>query len=221
MGWFEFALAYVAFFLSHSLPVRPPLRPRLQARLGSVGFTLVYSALSLAVLAWLIAAAGRAPHVALWDWAPWQVHVPLTVMGPVCLILALSIGRPNPFSFGGARNDLFDPARPGIVRLSRHPLLAALALWAATHVVPNGDLAHVILFGTFAAFALLGGRLVDRRKRREIGSEWQRMRDRVADAPLLSATPSGGTLLRLAAGVALYGALLFAHPFLFGISPLP
>ena len=113
MGCFEFSLAYVVFFLSHSLPVRPPLRPWLQARLGVSGFTLAYSALSLAALAWLIVAAGRAPHVTLWDWAPWQVHVPLTVMGPVCLILALSIGRPNPFSFGGARNDRFDPARPG------------------------------------------------------------------------------------------------------------
>ncbi|MAU44069.1 MAG: NnrU family protein [Yangia sp.] len=221
MGWLEFALAYVMFFLSHSLPVRPPLRPWLQGRLGSVGFTLAYSALSLAVLAWLISAAGRAPHLALWNWAPWQFHVPLIVMGPVCLILVLSIGRPNPFSFGGARNDQFDPARPGIVRLSRHPLLLALALWAAAHVVPNGDLAHVILFGTFAAFALLGGRLIDRRKRREMGPEWQRMRDRVADAPLVSASPSGGTLLRLAAGIALYGALLWAHPFLLGVSPLP
>ena len=220
MGWFEFALAYAVFFLSHSLPVRPPLRPWLQARRGAFGFTLAYSALSLAVLAWLIGAAGRAPHVPLWDWAPWQAHAPLLVMGPVCLILALSIGRPNPLSFGGARNDLFDPARPGIVRVWRHPLLLALALWAAAHVVPNGDLAHVILFGTFAAFALLGGRLIDRRKRREMGPEWQRMRDRVADAPLLSASPSRGTLLRIAAGGALYGALLWAHPFLFGVSPL-
>ena len=133
----------------------------------------------------------------------------------------MSIGRPNPLSFGGARNDLFDPARPGIVRVWRHPLLLALALWAAAHVVPNGDLAHVILFGTFAAFALLGSRLVDRRRRCEMGPEWQRMRDRVVDAPLLSAAPSWGTLLRLAAGIALYGALLWAHPFLFGVSPLP
>ena len=173
------------------------------------------------MLAWLIGAAGRAPHVPLWDWAPWQAHVPLLVMGPVCLILALSIGRPNPFSFGGARDDRFDPARPGIVWVWRHPLLMALALWAAAHVVPNGDLAHVILFGTFAAFALLGGRLIDRRKRREMGPEWQRMRDRVSDAPFLSPSASGGTLLRVAAGGALYGALLWAHPFLFGVSPLP
>ncbi|PRY83771.1 NnrU family protein [Donghicola tyrosinivorans] len=221
MGWLEFVAAYAVFFASHSLPVRPSVRPWLEARLGSSGFTLAYSALSLVVLAWLIGAAGRAPHLAVWDWAPWQVHVPLTVMWPVCLILALSIARPNPFSFGGASNDRFDPTRPGIVRWSRHPLLLALALWAAAHIVPNGDLAHVILFGTFAAFALLGGRLVDRRKRREMGPEWQRMRNRVADAPRLPASLSDGTLLRLAAGVALYGTLLWAHPFLFGVSPLP
>lgn len=221
MGWFEFAFAYVVFFLSHSLPVRPPLKPWLQARLGASGFTLAYSALSLAVLAWLIAAAGRAPHVTLWDWAPWQVHVPLIVMGPVCVILALSIGRPNPFSFGGARNDLFDPARPGIVRWSRHPLLAALALWAAAHILPNGDLAHVILFGTFAAFAVLGGRLIDRRKRRDMGADWQRLRVVVEDAPLLSWRWPGDILARLVAAVFLYAMLLWVHPVLFGVSPLP
>lgn len=221
MGWFEFVVACVVFFLSHSLPVRPPLRPWLRARLGASGFTLAYSALSLAMLAWLISAAGRAPHMTLWDWAPWQVHLPLTIMGPVCLILALSIGRPNPFSFGGARNDQFDPARPGIVRLSRHPLLLALALWAAAHVVPNGDLAHVILFGTFAAFALLGGRLIDRRKRREMGGIWQALDAARRQAPLLLTAPSGGMFLRVAAGIALYGALLWAHPIFIGVSPIP
>lgn len=221
MGWLEFVAAWAVFFLSHSVPVRPPLRPFLQARLGPSGFTLAYSALSLAVLAWLIGTAGRAPHVALWGWAPWQVHVPLTVMGAVCLIIALSIGLPNPFSFGGARNDLFDPARPGIVRWSRHPLLLALALWAGAHVVPNGDLAHVILFGTFAAFALLGGRLIDARKRREMGAEWQCLRDAVEGAPFLSWRASGGVLARLGAAIVLYAALLWLHPLLFGVSPLP
>ena len=221
MGWFEFALAYVVFFLSHSLPVRPPVRPRLQARLGASGFTLAYSVLSLVVLSWLIGAAGRAPHVTLWDWALWQVHVPLTVMGPVCLILALAIARPNPFSFGGARNDRFDPTRSGIVRWSRHPLLLALALWAAAHIVPNGDLAHVILFGTFTVFAVLGGRLIDRRKRREMGPGWQRMRDRVAYAPFFCLPASWqGLAVRIAIGVSLYVALLWLHPWLFGVDPL-
>jgi hypothetical protein len=112
-------------------------------------------------------------------------------MGPVCQILASSIARPNPFSFGGAGNDRFDQRQPGIVRWSPHPLLLALALWAAAHVVPNGDQAHVILFGTFTAFAILGDRLIDRRKRREIWAEWQRLRAAVAGAPILSRRASG------------------------------
>lgn len=221
MGWGEFAAAYIAFFLSHALPIRPPIRPWLEARLGRSGFTLAYSVLSIAILGWLIGAAGRAPYVSLWLSASWQNHVPVVVMVPVCLIIALSVARPNPFSFGGARNDNFDPAHPGILRLTRHPLLLALALWAAAHLVPNGDLAHVILFGTFAVFALLGGHLIDRRKLREMGPDWQRLRKAVSQAPLFPRSVSGDVALRLAAGMLLYLGLLWLHPVAFGVSPLP
>ena len=221
MGWAEFTLAFAVFFASHALPVRPPLRPWLEARLARKGFTLVYSALSLAVLAWLIGAAGRAPFVPLWDWAPWHAHVVLTVMLAVCLILGLSIGRPNPFSFGGTRNDRFDPARPGIILLTRHPLLTALALWAGAHVLPNGDLAHVILFGTFTAFALTGGPLIDRRRRRATGEAWQMQRDRMRATPIWRAFPAKETAVRVGLGLALYAGLIALHPLLFGVSPLP
>jgi uncharacterized membrane protein len=221
MGWLEIAAAYAAFFLTHSVPVRPPFRPALQAALGPRGFTLAYSALSVAVLAWLIGAAGRAPFVPLWDWAPWQVYVPLVVMLPVCLILSLAIARPNPFSFGGARNAMFDPARPGIVRLHRHPLLLALALWSAAHAVPNGDLAHLILFGTFAIFAVLGTRLVDRRRQREMGKSWPELHDTVARTPIWPPSLTGGDASRLVAGLVLYAALIWLHPAVIGVSPLP
>jgi uncharacterized membrane protein len=221
LGWLEFALAWAAFFATHSLPLRPPIRPWLQARLGQRGFTLAYSALSLAALVWLIGAAGRAPFVPLWNLAPWQVNVPLAIMLPVCLILALAVGRPNPFSFGGARNERFDPTRAGIVRVTRHPLLLALALWAAAHVVPNGDLAHVLLFGVFAAFAALGGRLVDRRRQREMGAEWQRLYDEVtARTGNIRPVSWSAASARLIAGLALYAGLIWSHPWLFGVSSL-
>lgn len=203
------------------MPLRPRLRPRLQQALGRRGFTLAYSALSLATLGWLITAAGRAPFVPLWNWSPWQLQVPLIVMLPVCLILSLAIAWPNPFSFGGAKNETFDPARPGIVRLHRHPLLLALAIWSAAHVVPNGDLAHVILFGTFAVFAILGQRLVDRRKRREMGTDWDRLRAEVRKSPLIALPISRNVVARVAAGLTLYLLLIGAHPLLFGVSPLP
>jgi len=220
MGWGEFALAMGAFLLSHAVPVRPPVKPWAVARLGPRGFTLAYSALSLAVLAWLIAAAGRAPFVPLWDWAPWRNHVALAVMLPVCLILALAVGRPNPFSFGGAHDDRFDPERPGVVGLTRHPLLAALALWAGAHVLANGDLAHVLLFGVFAGFAVAGRGLIDRRKRRALGPDWERLRGAMA-ARARTFVLDRDAGLRLAAGAALYGALILLHPVLFGVSPLP
>jgi uncharacterized membrane protein len=193
----------------------------LRAALGSRGFPLAYSALSLAALAWLIVAAGRAPYVPLWNWAPWQLYVPLVAMLPVCLILALAIARPNPFSFGGARNANFDPARPGIVRLHRHPLLVALALWAAAHAVPNGDLAHLILFGTFAVFAIFGTRLVDHRRQREMGDTWQMLRSDVASTPLWPPSLTSEEALRLVAGLVLYATLIWLHPALIGVSPLP
>lgn len=87
--------------------------------------------------------------------------------------------------------------------------------------MPNGQLAHVILFGTFAAFALLGGRLIDRRKRRESGDAWQRLRVGVVCAPRPPRLPRRVAVARLLSGVGLYAALIWLHPLLFGVSPLP
>ena len=60
-------LALTAFFASHVVPARPAVRRSLQAHLGGVAYGVIYSAVSLAVLAWLIAAARNAPHIQLWD----------------------------------------------------------------------------------------------------------------------------------------------------------
>jgi uncharacterized membrane protein len=221
-GWLEYTAAFAAFFFSHSVPVRPRIRARLVAVLGPRGFTLAYSLLSLGVLAWLIGAAGRAPFVPLWAWAPWQDLVALAAMAVVCAMLALALGRPNPFSFGGANNDRFDPRRPGIVRLTRHPLLLALTLWAFAHMLANGDAAHVILFGAFGAFALLGRRIIDRRRRHDMGEDWNRILSEVGRASR-GASIAGTPYLvpRMAAALALYAGLLWGHPWLFGVSPLP
>lgn len=221
-GWAGFVAAFAAFFLTHAVPLRPPVRPALTRLLGRRGFTLAYSALSVAVLAWLLAAAGRAPFVPLWDWQPWHNHLVLTVMLPVALILALALGRPNPFSFGGGRADRFDPAHPGIVALLRHPLLVALALWAGAHLVANGDLAHALVFGAFAGFALLGGRLIDRRRRREMGQAWHDLARATAAAGPRPPPGAGPALAaRLLAGAGLYLALLGLHAPVIGVSPLP
>ena len=169
------------------------------------------------VLFWLISAAGRAPHVELWPHAAWQNLVAVLAMLAACLIAAQAVGNPNPLSFGGGRNSEFDPDHPGIVGWFRHPLLVALLIWSLAHILPNGNLAYVILFGVFALFALLGMLIIDRRKKRLIGgAEWQRL---AAVSPGFAMSRDG--VIRTAAGIGAWGLLLDMHESLFGISPLP
>lgn len=223
MGWVPFGIAFIAFLATHSIPVRPAVKSRLVAALGPRGFTLAYSGLSLIMLALLIVATDSAPYVPIWEQAPWQKQLAFYGMPIVCLLAAFAIARPNPFSFGGARNDRFDPARPGVVRWTRHPLLWALALWAVLHLLPNGDLAHALLFTVFAAFSFLGMALIDRRKRRQVGeTAWSELQNAVRAGPFLPRPESWrGSVFRIAAGLLVYAILLELHPAAFGVSPLP
>lgn len=217
----EFILAFTVFLVSHRLPAHPHVRRMLTDRLGTRGFLLAYSALSILLLGWVFVAAGRAPYIPLWETGPLLAHLALVAMVGAFLLACLSLGRPNPFSFGGARNDRFDPAQPGLVRLTRHPLLAALALWSGAHLLANGDGVHVLLFGSFLLFSMAGRRVLDRRCRQRMGATWQVLADAVAAAPL-SATlfPLGPTVLRTILAFVLLGLVLLLHPLLFGVDPL-
>lgn len=227
-GWLEFVAALAIFIVAHLLPVRPTVRRRLVGLISERRFTAGYSAISLGLLAWLIVAAGRAPYVELWPFEPWQLWVPNAVMPFVCLLLALSIGAPNPLSFGSARNEAFDPAQPGIVGFVRHPILWSLTLWSLAHLVPNGNLAHTILFGLFACMALLGMQIIDNRKKRQLGdAEWSRLAGSTSNWPLTAITTGRWRMAttlpwrRLAAALALYLALAFSHQAIIGVAPWP
>lgn len=222
MGWGGFLAVLLGFYVLHSVPVRPPARPWLVARLGPRGFGVAYSALSLAALAALLAAADRAPHRPLWPEPPGAHWLVLAGTAAASLVLAFGLFRPNPLSFGGARNEAFDPRRPGLLRWVRHPALAAAFLWAAAHLVANGDLAHVALFGGFAVFALLGMRIIDRRRRREMGEgAWRRTVSEMRAAPLLPPPPPrAAAALRLAGALAAVVVLALLHPWLAGVGVL-
>lgn len=223
MSWPAFAAIFVAFFLTHSLPVRPRIKARLEAALGQTGFTISYSAISLVMLGTLIFAAQNAPYIALWPQTVWHRYVVFLGMFLVCLIIAFAIGRPNPFSFGGARNESFDPSQPGIVRLSRHPLLLALSLWSALHLLPNGDLAHVVMFGVFLGFSILGRWIIDRRKQRLMGAgRWRALLEQTASAWVFPAPGNWrGWYLRAGAAIGAYVLLLVTHPLVIGVPALP
>lgn len=219
MSWTQFGAVLLAFFVTHSVPVRPPIRAAFVRGVGERGFTVFYSALSLVMFAAVIMAAGRAPFVLLWPQAPWQHLVVIAGMLVVCFILAFSIGRPNPFSFGGARNRQFDPAHPGIVRWMRHPVLIALLLWSLLHLLPNGDLAHVIVFGMFSVFAAFGTTLIDRRKQRIMGKDpWCSLLLDVGKGRFVPQPANwAGVVLRTVFALAGYGTLFVLHPILIGV----
>ncbi len=222
MSWLSFAAIFGLFLVIHSLPVRPKIKSRLVKIFGPRGFILAYSILSIAMLTWLIAAAGNAPYVELWDQALWHRYATFGGMLLICLLLALTIGRPNPFSFGGVDNERFNPDRPGLIRCIRHPILIGLSGWSALHILPNGDLAHVILFGALAGFALVGMKIIDRRKQRILGEvKWMKLRHKVASAPMFSMHGSWfEVLLRIAICVLGFTLLLALHLILIGVSPL-
>lgn len=228
-GWGEFVSAFAFFIVSHAVPVRPPVRRRLVGLFGERVFLILYSLVSLVLLAWLILSAGRAPHIVVWAFAPWQLWVPVLVMPLVCALVAFGVAAPNPLSFGARNSDEYDPERPGIAGIARHPLLWAIALWAGTHLIPNGDLAHVVLFGGFAGFALTGMAAIDRRQRRTLGpDEWARLAARTSFLPLAALIdrrwrPSKPRIegIRAAVAALLYVLLIALHATAIGVSPLP
>lgn len=226
-GWAEFVAALAVFFASHAVPVRPAVKGAIVARLGARGFTLAYSALSLGVLVWLIVAAGRAPLVMLWPYAPWQAWLALVVMAPVSVLVAVALVSVNPFSFGG-RAGRFDPDAPGIAGVSRHPLLLAIVLWSAVHLLANGTLAHGVLFGLFAGFALMGMAMLDHRNRHRMGHAAWKAQARATSLVPFSALLTGRWRPRtgppwgaVAAGLGAYVLLIVLHPWVIGPSPLP
>ncbi|MEX0365882.1 MAG: NnrU family protein [Ruegeria sp.] len=219
-GWAEFLLALSVFLLSHVIPVRPPVRPWLIDRLGKRAYFTAYSLLSLAILGWLIVAAARAPYVEVIPPLPALRWVPLLVMPVVCLLAVAGMAIRNPFSFGGLGRAPFDPEHPGILRLSRHPILLALLLWALAHLLANGSLAHVILFGLFAGFAGLGMILIDRRKMREMGTDWGRLAKNTARLSLRLPKPLPRLWVWLVAFV-VFEAVIHLHAPVIGLSPWP
>lgn len=68
--WSEFTAALLAFFVLHSVPLRPAVKSRIVSVIGARPFTLAYSLVSIVALGWLIIAASRAPYIELWLPAP-------------------------------------------------------------------------------------------------------------------------------------------------------
>ncbi len=217
-------IAGIAFCGSHTLLSSTRLRGSLRDQLGERGFLLIYSLTALATFAWFVLAYSRAPIIPLWPSREWTALVPVLVMPLATILLVAGYTTPNPTAVGMERSARADDPAPGILRVTRHPVMWAVGLWGLSHLVANGSLASVWFFGLIAALALGGTVLIDRKKRLALGSNWRRLASVTSNLPF-AALAAGRTrlrwrdigILRPLAALLLYAVLYFAHPLFAGL----
>ena len=223
-GFLSLVIAGIAFCGSHVLLSSTRLRGSLRDQLGERGFLAVYSLTSLAVFAWFVAAYATAPTIMLWPRQRWTALVPVLVMPLAAILLVAGYSTRNPTAVGMERSARADDPAPGILSVTRHPVMWAIGLWATGHLIANGDLSSVLFFGSLGALALGGTVLIDRKKQLALGSNWPRLTQVTSNLPF-AALLTGRTklrwsdigLLRIAAGLLLYAVLYLAHPIITGL----
>jgi uncharacterized membrane protein len=220
--------ATLVFILAHAIPAWRPVRDGLVRLLGETVYVVAYTLLTLAIIAWLGIAFVNAPYVEVWPFATELRWVPVVVMPFACILLVAGLSSPNPLSVGAGSKG-YDPARPGIVAVTRHPLMWAFILWAGAHLAPNGDLASIILFGLLLGLGLMGPASLDAKRRARLGAEeWRRLAGNTSNLPFAailagrtSLTNAGIGPWRILGGIVLYGLILWGHEWAIGVPPHP
>ena len=223
-GLISLVIAGIAFCGSHVLLSSTGLRGSLRDQLGERGFLAVYSLTALVTFAWFLMAYARAPTILLWPRQMWMALVPIVVMPLATVLLVAGYTTPNPTAVGMERAARADDPAPGLLRVTRHPVMWAIGLWSVSHMIANGDLRSLLFFGAFAALSLGGTLLIDRKKRLALGSNWSRLAEVTSNLPF-AALVTGRTrlrwrdisLLRVIAGLLLYAVLYNAHSLIAGV----
>lgn len=183
-------LGLILLLGAHLVPTFPELRRKLIGRLGEGAyrglFTLV-SILGLVLIVWGFAAA---PFIPVWYPPVWTRHLALVLMLPaVVLIVAAYV--------------------PGRIKATlRHPFLAGVKIWALAHLLANGDVASMLLFGALLAYGVYDRVAVKRRE---------------AAAPIHEpAHALRNDAIAVVAGLAAYALIVaWLHPLLIGVPVLP
>lgn len=220
------ALAIASFLILHLIPVIPGMRDRMVRRIGQTGYIVAHSVVSTAILVWVIVETLQAPTILLWPIAGWQACVTVVLM-PLALFLVIAgLLSPNPLSLTLRRDGM--GVQSGIARITRHPVFWGALIWAIAHILSNGDLRSVLLFGSLAALAAAGFALGDRRAKRKLGVRWPELTAATSIMPFLAIAQRRARLridapiiAALLAAAAITGWLLHGgHAALFGVDPL-
>lgn len=202
------------------------LRDRIAARLGEGGFRGLFSAVSVAAIWFLIASYNAAPTTPLWFAPIWLRWLLVAVMLVAFILFVASLTTRNPTAVGGERA-VAQEAR-GILQVTRHPMLWSFALWAAVHMLGNGDTASLVFFGAFLVTALAGMPSIDAKLAQRNPDAWARLAATTSILPF-GAIAAGRNRLALreigwlppVLGLILWAVLLHFHRAIFGVAPVP
>jgi uncharacterized membrane protein len=189
LGLTVMILGLVLFIGVHTLTTQRELRARLIASWGEGGYKISYALAALAGLAlivWGFAHYRAAGMIEIWIPPRALKHLTEALMLPaVILVVAAYI-------------------RGRIYTALKHPMLAGVKLWAVAHLLANGDLGSIILFGSFLAWAVFDR--ISLKRRTDAG------------APPIPVGGVGNDLIAVAVGIVAYLALGFAfHPVVIGV----
>jgi uncharacterized membrane protein len=223
--------AAAAFIAIHLFVSGTRLRDAITARIGEGLYMGLFSLISIAILVWMgmaYGAAMREDNTVYWETAPRMKDVQLALMLLSVLLVVPGLMTPNPTSVrqGGALDK--PNLIKGMLRITRHPFLWGAAIWAGGHMLVNGDRASLVFFGTLFVLALLGTRSIDEKRARAYGEKWVAFKTQTSNVPFAAIFAGKQKLnlgeigvVRIGVALAVYAALIFAHPLLFGVSPLP
>lgn len=185
-------LGLALFFGVHSTRIfADDWRSATIARVGEMPWKGIYSLLSIASFVLLVVGYGAARQSPIALFAPpvWTRHVAALLTIPAFVLLVAAFVPGN-----------------AIKRAIGHPMLAGVKVWALAHLLANGTLADLLLFGTFLAWAVLGFIAARRRDR--------------AAATTYPAGPGSRTAITVVVGLVAWAVFAFAlHRPLIGVAP--
>lgn len=223
------AILSAIFVLTHFGLATQAVRDFLSEQLGERGYRLLYSAIATALVV-LMVLAYRAAPAGPWLFDTGSLGPTVTAVAhPIAVILLVGgLTMPNPTAVGGEHH--IDELQPltGVMRITRHPVLWGIMLWAVSHVVAVPTARSVIFFGTMAFVAAVGTIAIDHKTRRRRGAAFAPIELSSSNLPFVAiaqrrqsfaaAAREFGTQ-RLMIVVVVYGAVFFSHSWLFGAAP--
>ena len=155
------------FVLTHIGLSHGSIRQGLVDKLGQWPFRGLYSLVSFGTLGPAAVLWWQNRHLGpvLWELPFWPERVVAAALVLLALLLLFqSLATPSPASMAPAKNE-----PRGVLRITRHPMNMALALWGFAHLLANGTLGDAVFFGSFVVVGVLGAYHMDARLKRSKG----------------------------------------------------